>query len=53
MYHYFVGVFCLPLLGIGLIFLFGWGMAFYSDVVITTQRVMLKKIRSVQEFRGP
>ena len=43
MYHYFLGVFCLPLLGIGLIFLFGWGLAFYSDVVITTQRVMLKK----------
>ena len=43
MYHYFLGVFFLPFFGLGLIFLFGWGLAAYSDVVITTQRVMLKK----------
>ena len=40
---YFVGIFLLPLFGLGFWFLFGWGFGIYSDVVITSRRLMLKK----------
>ena len=43
MVHYFVGISTVLFFGLGLFFLFGWGFPFYSDAVITTQRVMLRK----------
>lgn len=52
MYHYFLGCFTAPLFGLGLIFLFGWALAFYSDVLITNQRVMLKKSGLLRGLRG-
>ena len=38
-----LGIFALPFFGLGLVFLLGWGSTLYSDVVITSHRVMLKK----------
>ena len=52
MYHYFAGCLTAPLFGLGLILLFGWGIAFYSDVLITNQRVMLKKSGLFRGSRG-
>lgn len=41
--QYFVGIFLFPLFGMGIRALAGWGFYHYSDVVLTSQRVMLKK----------
>ena len=43
MVHYFAGCMTAPFFGLGLMLVFGWGLSFYSDVVITNQRVILKK----------
>ena len=52
MAHYFLGFVLLPLFGIGIMFLFGWGLAYYSDVAITSRRVMLKKSGLFRNRRG-
>ena len=41
--QYFAGIFLLPLFGLGIMCLVGWGFYHYSDVVITSQRLMLKR----------
>ena len=42
----------MPIFGIGILLLFGWGTGSYSDVVITSRRLMLKKTGLLRNLRG-
>ena len=49
---YYVGLFLAPVFGIGILFLFGVGSGCYSDVVITSRTLMLKKTGLLRNLRG-